>query len=376
MPEPLRIVIVSALSIDSGSYLRACRIARALETAGARVTVVKSIWSLPFMLHYPISVVTCLRAVFMRCDVIIGLKPLPNVGIVLLIKKALGSLTVLDIDDVDFGFRTGWLATVNRTLQLPTPKRCDLVTYHTERLRPFIRETFGVRDERLYQLVQGVDVDASALPDMASRRAQREALGIDAQQKLVVYAAHLNIASDLDAIFDIVRIASRQAAGLRFLVIGGGPLERRFRRMARALGMDGLTTFTGYVPPAQVADYLRMGDAAIVYYKDIEVNYFRESMKLREMLALGLKVACNDVGDLERFKDYTYQTGSDHEEVANQLVSVLRDGGDGREVRGMAYVRRCLDWKDIGAALLHRITEARLASLASRIDAPATGGLR
>ena len=106
------------------------------------------------------------------------------------------------------------------------------------------------------------------------------------------------------------------------------------RRMARALGMDGLTTFTGHVPPAEVADYLRMGDAAIVYYKDIEVNYFRESMKLREMLALGLKVVCNDVGDLERFKDYTYQTGSGHEEVAHQLVSVLLGRRcDGREVR-------------------------------------------
>ena len=113
------------------------------------------------------------------------------------------------------------------------------------------------------------------------------------------------------------------------------------------------------MPPAEVADYLGIGDAAIVYYKDIEVNYFRESMKLREMLALGPKVVLNDVGDLETLKDYTYQTGSDHEEVANQLVSVLRDGGDGREAREMAYVRRCLDWKDIGARLLHRITEAR-----------------
>jgi len=376
MPEPLRIVVVSALSIDSGSYLRACRIARALECAGAHVTVVKSMWSLPFMLHFPLSVVLYLRVLFIRCDVIIGLKPLPNVGLLLLIKKVFGTLTVVDIDDVDFGFRTGWLATVNRTLQLPTPKRCDLVTYHTERLRPFIRETFGVRDDKLYQLAQGVDLDPSVPSDMASRRARREALGIDAHQKLVVYAAHLNIASDLDAIFDIVGIASRNAEGLRFLVVGGGPLERRFRRMACALGMDGLTTFTGYVPPAEVADYLRMGDAAIVYYKDIEVNYFRESMKLREMLALGLKVVCNDVGDLERFKDYTYQTGSDHEEVANQLVTVLRDGGDGREARGMAYVRRCLDWKDIGARLLHRITEARQASPASPVDAAATGGLR
>ena len=42
-------------------------------------------WSLPFMLHFPLSVVLYLRALFIRCDVIIGLKPLPNVGLLLLI---------------------------------------------------------------------------------------------------------------------------------------------------------------------------------------------------------------------------------------------------------------------------------------------------
>ena len=375
MADALRVVVLSALSADSGSYLRACRIGHALERAGAHVTIVKSTWSMPFMLHYPISLLLYLRVLFMRCDVVIGLKPLPNVGIVLLVKKLLGSLAVVDIDDIDFGFRTGWLARVNRVLQLPTPKRCDLVTYHTDRLRPFIGETFGVRDHKLYQLAQGVDLDFCKPPDLASIRALRVALGLDGDQKLVVYAAHLNIASDLDALFDIIRIASRQTRGLRFLVVGGGPLERHFRRMARDIGVGTLTTFTGYVPPERVGDYLRLGDAALVYYKDIEVNYFRESMKLRDMLALGLKVVCNDVGDLKRFKDFTYQTGSDCDQVARELVRVLENGGDGREASGEAYVRHHLDWTEIGARLLERITVARQASLTGRVNAPATEGL-
>ena len=90
--------------------------------------------------------------------------------------------------------------------------------------------------------------------------------GIDAHQKLVVYAAHLNIASDLDAIFDIVGIASGM---LRACDSSSSEAAARtsLAGWLAPWGWTGLTTFTGHVPPAEVADYLRMGDAAIVYYK-------------------------------------------------------------------------------------------------------------
>jgi glycosyltransferase involved in cell wall biosynthesis len=373
MREPLRVLVVSALSTDSGSNLRACRLVRSLKRAGASVRLINGIRSLPLMLHYPISLLLYLRALFIRCDVVIGLKPLPNVGLVLLIKNLLGTVTVVDIDDVDFGFRSGVISRVNRLLQLPTPKRCDLVTYHTDRLRPFIRETFGVSEDRLYQLPQGIDAGLCRIGDDAVGRELRA--GVRRNGKLVVYAAHLNIASDLDAILDIIRIAWTRLPDLRFLVVGGGPLERRFRHMARAMGIGDITTFTGYVSPDAVADYLAAGDAALVYYKDIEVNYFRESMKLRDMLALGLRVVCNDVGDLGRFRRYTYQAGSDHQAVAQELVRVLECGGDGREAHGRAYVHAHLDWNDIGERLLERLVEVHRASMTGRPSASAAGGL-
>lgn len=372
MRDPLRVVVVSSLATDSGSHLRARQLATSLERAGAQVRLVNGIRSLPLMLHYPVSLLLYLRVLFMHCDVLIGLKPLPNVGILLLVKKLFGTLTVVDIDDVDFGFRSGLLSTVNRLLQLPVPKRCDLVTYHTDRLRPFIRETFGVSDTRLFQLPQGVNPTPprTGRTDSDARRAR-----FGNGSKLVVYTAHLNIASDLDAILEIIRIAHARLPNLRFLVIGGGPLERRFRRIARELAVDRVTTFTGYVPPHEVADHLRLGDAAVVYYKDIEVNYFRESMKLREMLGLGLKVVCNDVGDLKRFEEYTYQVDSNHRAVAQELVRVLETGGDGREARGKAYVDAHLDWNGIGDRLFRRLLELQQAGVVQRTTTSTAGGL-
>jgi glycosyltransferase involved in cell wall biosynthesis len=372
MRDPLRVVVVSSLSIDSGSHLRARQIANGLRRAGAHVVFVNGIRSLPLMLHYPVSFLLYLRVLFIQCDVIIGLKPLPNVGILLLVKKLFGTLTVVDIDDVDFGFRSGLVSTVNRLLQLPIPKRCDLVTYHTDRLRPFIRETFSVGDNKLFQLPQGVDVTPPGAGRTAGQ-ARRERFASDG--KLVVYTAHLNIASDLDAILEIIRIAHARVPNLRFLVIGGGPRERRFRRIARELGVDRVTTFTGYVPPHEVADYLMLGDAAVVYYKDIEVNYFRESMKLREMLGLGLKVVCNDVGDLKRFAEYTYQVDSDHQAVAQELVRVLETGGDGREARGKAYVDAHLNWNQIGERLFRRLLDLQQVGVADQTTTSAAGGL-
>ena len=372
MRDPLRVLVVSSLSTDSGSYLRARQLANSLERAGARVTLVNGIRSLPLMLHYPLSLLLYLRVLLIHCDVLIGLKPLPNVGILLLVKKLFGTLTVVDIDDVDFGFRSGPLSTVNRLLQLPVPKRCDLVTYHTDRLRPFIRETFGVSDHKLFQLPQGVHATPPGA-DRTNSEARRARFGTDA--RLVVYTAHLNIASDLDAILEIIRIAHARLPNLRFLVIGGGPLERRFQRIARKLGVDRVTTFTGYVPPHEVADYLLLGDAAVVYYKDIEVNYFRESMKLREMLGLGLKVVCNNVGDLKRFADYTYQVDSDHQSVARELVRVLETGGDGRETRGKAYVDAHLDWNVIGERLFRRLLVLQQVGTAERTTTSPAGGL-
>ncbi len=354
-PSAPRIIVFSALCRESGSQLRARYLAKALGEAGARVRLVRGFCRLPLGLDYLVSLLTNARLAFASCDVIIGLKPLPNVTLPLLVQKLRGRLTVLDIDDVDFGYRQGWIARLNRALQRPFPARFDLVCYHADRLRDFIVRTFAVSEDRLFQLPQGIDTSLfTAGACNAETRAERARLGLDGRA-LVAYTAHLNIASDLDAIFDIVALARRTLPNLCLLVIGGGPLEAGFRRLARVRGVEAMTRFTGHLPPEQVVRKLRLADAGLVYYKDNEVNLYRESMKLREMLALGMPIVCNDVGDLRRFCEYTYQTGSEPGAVAAELVRLLGEGPDGRECRGSAFVHETMDWKAGGLELLERL---------------------
>jgi glycosyltransferase involved in cell wall biosynthesis len=273
----------------------------------------------------------------------------------LLVSRLLGRLAVVDVDDLDWGYRAGPISKANRALQLLVPKRCSLVTYHTERLRSQLLNTFGVDESRLYRLPQGVDLtifarrDGDVFPEESPRPHR------SAGTKLVVYPAHLNLASDLEDVFEIVGLARRSLPELRLLVVGGGPRERRLRRLAKQVGIGDVAVFTGHLPPEMVVDYLRIADVGVVYYRDDPVNYFRESMKLREMLSLGLKIVCNDVGDLGDFAAFTYQARTDQESMANELVRVLEQGGDGRERRGMEFVRRNLDWERLGRHLLSQL---------------------
>jgi phosphatidylinositol alpha-1,6-mannosyltransferase len=159
-------------------------------------------------------------------------------------------------------------------------------------------------------------------------------------------------------VFRVVAIARQSLPELRLLVVGGGPLERRFRRLAREHGIADATTFTGHVHPSVVRDHVLSADAGILYYEPRHANLYRESMKLREMLAMGLPVVCNDIGELARFAPWTYQGATGYESVAAELVRLLRTGADGRERAGMAYIRANLGWPTLGGRLYARLVRA------------------
>lgn len=134
--------------------------------------------------------------------------------------------------------------------------------------------------------------------------------------------------------------------------------------MAETRNLADVTTFTGHVSPEAVAGYLKAADAGLAYYKDEPVNYFRESMKVREMLAMGIKVVSTDVGDLAQFAALTYQTRAVPEEAADLLVRILLTGGDGRETGGPAFIRREMDWSQVGRQF-QRVLEAAVTSRGS-----------
>lgn len=343
--KKIKVCVLSSLAKNSGCWLRAGYLADSLKKNASVQVIEPMTKSLPFMLDMIISIpLNIFKVLFSNADFFIGIKPFPNVTFPLLLAKMLKGKTIaVDIDDVDFGYREGFLSKISSSVQKPFPRYFDTVTYHNELLKSYMIKEFGVDKSKMYKLDQGVDL-----------KLFNPAL-IGGDKNLMFYMGHLNIASDLDAILKAVKIVQERNKKIGFLVAGGGPDEQKFRDLAKKLGLRAI--FTGHLSKEKTAEYLRQAGVCLVYYKEKEVNRYRCSMKIRECLAAGKKIVCNNFGDLKQFEEYTYQSPSDILDYSNKILEVI-DGGDKRELEGADYIERNLDWDKIGSDFYKNIISA------------------
>ncbi len=344
------ILIFSSLPKNSGCFLRAKYFAEGLQHNGVNVKFITPIYSLPFMLDFPVSFFINLFYVFRyRFNFGFAIKPYPNTLLPLLLKKILTSIkTGVDIDDIDFGYREGFINSISRFIQKPFPKFFNIVTYHNEKLVDYIVNEFNVSKNKLYKLKQGVDLNIFN-PKNINKKLKTELIkkfNLSKKTKFIGYSAHLNIASDLDIILEnINKILDKNNYFL--IIAGGGPMLNAFKNIAKKNNIKKIY-FTGYIPPEKIVQYLLISDVLIAFYKDKEVNYYRSYMKIREYLALKKMVICNSVGELKLFKKYTYQTKNEIKEFINKIDTILKKNyTDKREVEGYNLIVKEYNWDSI-----------------------------
>jgi len=312
----------------------------------------------------------CWLALRADADVALGCKPHPNVTLPLMICRRRGLRTWLDVDDLDHAYRPGPAGRLVAWLQRPHPRRADLVSYHHPALLPYLVDDLGCDPGRTLAVAQGVHVARFARP--------RAPLSAHDGRPRAVFAAHLNLACDLEPVLAAwpTVVARRPRAVLT--VVGGGARLDEFRRTVAALGLDGSVELVGEVHPEEVPAYLAGADAAVAWASDRPVNRHRCSLKLREYLAAGLPVVCNDVGELADYADVTYQvTGTGPAAIAalvDTLDRVLGGDGDAREDAGRRLAAT-LDWQPIVTAAAQAVS-TRLALPTPPPPAPTTTPVR
>lgn len=346
----VKIAILSSLAKNTGCYLRAKYLAESLEDY-AKVDYIEPLpKSLPFMFDMILSIpINIIRVLFSDADIFIGIKPFPNLTIPFIIKKVIDKkYIIIDIDDLDSGYRKGLISDISSFMQKPFPKHFDMVTYHNDLLKNYIKKEFGVKEKRLYKLDQGVDLSVfdHRIQDKELRKK------FPKNKKIVLYTGHLNIASDLEDMMIAMKKVQKKADCV-FIVAGGGPDESHFKKKAKEMGLN--IFFTGHIEIKDVARYISISDICLVYYKDINANYYRCSMKLRECMAMGKKVVTDDVGELKRFKKESFQTSPDNDEYAEMIVKVLKIDNDSVEKNALKKIQKEFDWKNIGRNFFNRL---------------------
>ena len=341
----MKILILSSLPQDTGAWLRASYCAKSLHPH-ADVELVRPLQNgFRFMLDVLITLpFNVYKALFTSADVLIGFKPFPNVTIPLLLAKIIRKKTiVIDIDDMDYGFFSPVQALLIKISQIIFPRFFDMVTTHNTTLKDFIVSDFKVKRTNIYLLQQGVDLQIF------------NNINSTCQKNSLLYVGHLNIASELEIILRAVSLVLKERK-VTFTVAGGGPSEKYFRKRAMALGVP--ARFTGHISNTVIAEKIVKADICLVYYQVNDVNRYRCSMKLRECLALGKKIVCNDFRDAKNFAAYIYLSSSVIEEYARKILSVM-DTTDGRERKGACYVRKHLSWASIGKDFYDALSRQR-----------------
>jgi glycosyltransferase involved in cell wall biosynthesis len=343
---------LSALSLGTGSGLRAKYLSEALARAGwsSRLAAPPGpprMLSSEFMWSAPRFMIQALPAV----DLAVGIKPYPNVWLALALARLRGAITVVDVDDADGGYRGGLAGVLTRWLQAPAFAIAHYVSTHHPLLKKNLTARVGA--QRVLDLAQGVDTRCFD-PQRYRRKAQawRQKEGLH-HGPLLGFAAHLNVACQLDVLLEAVGPWLKRHPKAVLLVAGGGPDLDRFQAMALPWGPQ--VRFLGSLSPAGIAEALCACDVGLSAYSDNPGNQTRVPMKVAEYLALGLPVVTHFIPGLQNLKAYVHLSGPQPASFGAALDQALKPAARLRAKRGQAYVRKTLAWDRVARNFVRQV---------------------
>jgi glycosyltransferase involved in cell wall biosynthesis len=239
--------------------------------------------------------------VFLRhrdCTLLYTLKPAPNNGIVSLLASLLKKRLVLDIDDLDYAYfpEGGIKNRVYRFFFDYLAKRFPLITYHTPHLRKYLVEKLNIDEEKLYYLPQGVTESFLRINARSVQRVQRS----------IIYVATLGITSDFEDCIPMLINICKDLPNTAIHIVGDGVQRKKFQSRISSIHLEQQIIFTGRIKHDKVPDFVAQHQIGINYMRKTPANDCRAILKVREYLACGLQVVCNNCGDVELFKDVMY----------------------------------------------------------------------
>jgi glycosyltransferase involved in cell wall biosynthesis len=143
----------------------------------------------------------------------------------------------------------------------------------------------------------------------------------------------------------------RERDDVHFFIMGF-PSVQRYRQLARQLGVDGHTTFTGKVPYQHARDYLAVGDIAVAP----KMSATEGSGKILNYMALGLPTVAFDTPVSREYlgDDGIYAEPGDPASLGHALLEGLDDATRGH--RGQILRRKAQEsysWDGAAQTILH-----------------------
>lgn len=144
--------------------------------------------------------------------------------------------------------------------------------------------------KRVRVVVQGVPIDELAALRTRREEVRRE-LQISDDQLLVITVANLVREKNYPDLLKAAKIVSESGVPVRFVAVGGGPLDAHLRQLHQSLGLERTFEFIGFRP-----DAVRLLSGADLFA--LASSYEGYPVAVMEALAVGVPVVATAVGGI------------------------------------------------------------------------------
>ena len=359
----MRIVMVGpfGLSPKGTMSVRALPLAKALTARGHKVDLILPAWHspedsgksweeegvgicnvllpprIPGVWHLWVAKRMLRRVLVLKPDVVHCFKPKAYSGLVALSLWGLQRLGVFTgrivVDSDDWEGRGGWNEIENygafQRIVFAWQERWGLLHANAITVVSHALETLawglGVLPSAVHYLPNG-----SAFGQMEDGEGGwvRDKYGLDGCPVILLYTRFFEFS--LERLIEIMRRVMTEVPTVRLLVVGRGLFgeEEHFLELARAAHIGGAVIYAGWVEHKDLGDYFDSSDLAIYPYDDTLINRTKCSVKLIELLAAGLPVVADRVGqNREYIKDGVSGILVENriETYADAVVRLLKD---------------------------------------------------
>jgi len=231
----------------------------------------------------------------------------------------------------------------------------DAMLVLSEYTRRQLHESFGLRDDRIIDVVPG-GVDLPALLDADARERVRRKLHW--QGPVVVTLRNLVPRTGVDMLVQAAAIVRHRRPDVRWCVIGAGALMEPLKWLAGQLNVDDIVEFPGYLPEEEVVHRLQAADVFVLPTRSLEGF----GLVTVEANANGLPVAGTPVGanpEVVASSPDNILADSINPESLADVTCLLLERPDEQALRAKRlrkHVRKHYSWKHHDEAFLRAVS--------------------
>ena len=279
------------------------------EEDGVEVVNVRLPPMLPLLGHLWLTARLLRSALGFRPDVIHCFKPKAYAGLAAVVLWAMQRLYLwrgrLVVDSDDWEGWGGWneiggYAPVQRRFFAWQERwgltHADALTVASRALQT-IAWSLGVPPHRVFYVPNGITQHATRNTQHDSQITNHKSQTSNPQSTtLLLYTRFFEFT--LERVVEVLRRVQEKVPAMRVLVVGKGLFgeEKKLLALAAEAGLTEKVNYVGWVSSEELPHYFASADVAIYPYDDTLINRTKCSVKLIDLMAAGLPIVADDVG--------------------------------------------------------------------------------